>query len=354
MVRHTGVGTYIRTLFPHLPELGGGYGYLTLRNPGLPTVGTWQTLDVRSRPLDLSNHLLAWELRSLRTGLLHVPFFNVPLGWSGRLVITIHDLIPLTIPETIPSPVRRAAYRLWLRAAVRKADIIVTVSEHSRQDIIRLLNIPPDRVAVVFPAVDSHVRPAAEEGPLIALRRQLRAEQFFLYVGRAKPHKNLPRLLRAFRVARARSASVLVIVGPQPPPSNLVEDVRNLGLADSVRFVGHISDEELPVYYQAATAVVLPSLYEGFGLPALEGMACGTPVLASNATAVPEVVGDAALLVEPTDVNAIAEGIVRIAHDRDLRYALRERGLARSRTFSSRASAERLGETYVSILNGRH
>ncbi len=100
------MGTYIRALFPHLPELGGGYRYLTLRNAGLPAVGTWPSLNVRRRPLGLSNHLLAWDLRRLKVGLLHVPFFNVPVTWSGRLVVTIHDLIPLTVRGTIPYPAK--------------------------------------------------------------------------------------------------------------------------------------------------------------------------------------------------------------------------------------------------------
>lgn len=353
MVRHTGVGTYIRAIFPHLPEIGGGYQYLTLRNAGLPAVGTWPALNVRSQPLGLSNHLLGWELRGLKVGLLHVPFFNVPVTWSGRLVVTIHDLIPLTVPGTIESPAKLWAFKLWVQIAARKADVITTVSEHSRLDIIRLLDVPPAKVTVVPPAAESHFRPAVDGAAVDALRRRLGADRFFLYVGRAKPHKNLPRLLRAFRSASAQSPCMLVIAGPQPPPADLIRDVRDLGLANSVRLVGYVSDEDLPVYYQAATAVVLPSLYEGFGLPALEGMACGTPAIGSTATAVPEVIGDAGLLVDPRNEGAIAEAMVRVATDADLRRALRERGLARVGVLSPKVSAQRLVDLYYRVLTGR-
>ncbi len=349
MILHTGVGTYLRTLFPHLPELGGDLRYLTLTNAGLPAVREWPVLNVRSRPLGLSSQLLPWELRRTAVELLYMPFFNVPTVWSSRLVATIYDLTPLVVRDTIGSPAKRAAFWAWVRLAARKADAIVTVSEHSRKDIVNMLHLAADKVTVVPPAVGPQFQLATDAHAVDELRRRLAADRFFLYVGRAKPHKNLRGLLRAFRRAIARQPAVLVIAGP-PPPADLLQEATRLGVENEVRFVGYVSEPELPLYYQAATAVILPSLYEGFGLPALEGMACGTPVIASNRAAVPEVVDDAGLLVDPDDEEAIADAMVRVALDARLRRTLRDRGLERARLFSPKASAEQLAALFRRVL----
>ena len=348
LVRHTGIGTYIRTLFSRLPRLADGLEYLAISNPGLPRVGTFPVLTVRSRPLDLTTQLLPFELRGVNAALLHVPYITAPLLWPGRLVITIHDLIPLILPETIPSRVRRGAFHLWVRMAARKATVIVTDSECSRRDIVRLLRVPSRKVVVIPPAIGEEFIPADRNRAGDA-HRLLSGERYFLSVGRHKPHKNLSRLIRAFHRVRQEQRAALVIAGPEPPPADLRDEVQRLGLEHTVQFAGHVDDADLPGYYQAAVAVVIPSLYEGFGLPALEGMACGTPVVASNRAALPEVVGDAALLIDPEDEHGLAAAMLRLLRDDSLRQELRERGLARAQTFSAQTSAARLADIYRTL-----
>ncbi len=352
LINHPGIGTYIRTVFASLPEAGRDFRYIAITNPGLPTLPSIPTVSVRGRPLSVDAQLLPWELRNVPTDLLHVPYFTAPLAWRGRLVLTIHDLIPLAIPETIESPLRRASTDIWTRLAVRRADMIVTVSEFSRQDIVRQLQVPADRLAVVPAAVGPEFRPATDPEAVDMFRRTLGEDRYVLCVSRDKPHKNLRRLFRAFGRVRELADVHLVIVGLTAPSPNLAREIAAAGISDAVRFVGHVSGDLLPLYYQAAAAVVLPSLYEGFGLPALEGMACGTPVVAANRTAIPEVVDDAALLVDPEDDSALAEGMVRVSQDGELRQRLRERGLERVRLFTPQAAASGLVSIYRRVLDG--
>ncbi len=351
LITHAGIGTYIRTVFAGLPDEGSDFRYIAITNPGLPTLPRIPTVSVRGRPLALDAQLLPWELRNVPTDLLHVPYFTAPLAWRGRLVLTIYDLIPLAMPETIESPLRRASTNIWTRLAVRRADMIVTVSEFSQQDIVRQLRVPAERLAVVPAAVAPEFRPAADPQAVDTFRRTLGFDRYVLCVSRDKPHKNLRRLFRAFGRVRELLDAHLVIVGLNAPSLSLAREITAAGVSDAVRFVGHVSGDLLPSYYQAAAAVVLPSLYEGFGLPALEGMACGTPVIAANRTAIPEVVDDAALLVDPEDESTLAEGMVRVLQDGELRQRLRDRGLARVRLFTPQAAASRLASVYRRVLD---
>ncbi len=352
LITHTGVGTYIRTVFGGLPQAGGGdYTFVAVTNLGLPTLPGIPAVPVRSRPLNIGTQLLPWELRHVPADLLHVPYFTAPLTWPRRLVLTIHDLISLAIPDTVEAPLRRMAGAGWTRLAARRADMIVTDSEFSRHDIEHRLGIPAERLAVVPAAVAPEFRPAADPAAVETFHRGLGIERYVLCVGRNKPHKNLRRLIRAFTRVHELLGVHLVIVGLAAPPPSLGREITSAGIGDAVRCVGHVPGELLPLYYQAAAAVVLPSLYEGFGLPALEGMACGTPVVAANRTAIPEVVGDAAVLVDPEDESALAEGMARVIQDTELRQRLRERGFARVRRFTPEAAATRLVAVYRRVLN---
>lgn len=352
LITHTGIGTYVRTVFAGLPDAGGNYQYVAVTNPGLPVLPGIPVVSVRSRPLGIGAQLLPWELRHVPTDLLHVPYFTAPIAWPGQLVLTIHDLIHLAVSETVGSPLRRMGAAFWTRLAARRADMIVTVSEFSRQDIMRRLGIPPERLAVAPPAVAPEFGPAGDEMVLAAFRRRLNVTRYLLCVARDKPHKNLRRLVRAFSGVRQRLDADLVLVGPSAPAPDLAREIRVAGVADAIRWAGYVPGESLPLYYQAAAAVVLPSLYEGFGLPALEGMACGTPVVAANRTAIPEAVGDAALLVDPEDERAIGDGLVRVTHDVALRQQLRSRGFVRAALFTPQAAALRLMSVYRRILDG--
>jgi glycosyltransferase involved in cell wall biosynthesis len=212
-----------------------------------------------------------------------------------------------------------------VRPALTKAFKVFTVSSFSKQEIIEWSGIVPDKIVVVGNGVSSEFVPTGT--------RHVEDRAYLLYIGNRRPHKNLGRLLKAFRFAQLGDDVILLCSGVRDGPiKRLIHEAR---LDDScVRFTGEIPEERISDYYRGALAVLMPSLYEGFGLPGLEAMACGTPVLAGNCCSLPEVVGDAGLLVDPLDVAAIADGICRIVQDADLRDELKGRGLNQASVFN--------------------
>jgi glycosyltransferase involved in cell wall biosynthesis len=258
----------------------------------------------------------------LRDGVYFTPGFNPPPRSHVPVVFCIHDLIHLRFPAE-STPVRRAYYRLVVAPAAQRAARILTVSEFSKREILEWTGLPPERVTVVGNGISAAFTP---EGP-----RHEPGYPYFLFVGRREPHKNVPGLLAAF--AAARTDARLVFTGL--PEASTTEIARKHGIAEHVVFAGELNDAQLAAHYRGAIALAMPSFYEGFGLPIVEAMACGTPVLASNVTAMPETTGEGnALLVDPSRVERIAEGLKRLFGDFEERSRMRRRGLARAAQFS--------------------
>jgi glycosyltransferase involved in cell wall biosynthesis len=262
---------------------------------------------------------IPWTIAQI---LVHRPqlFFSLgfnPPPWSPvPVVFTLYDLILLHFPGEA-SRLMQPYFRYIIRPAAKRAAYILTCSEFSKQEIVAWSGIPAEKVVVVGCGVDESFTP---EGDRMAL-----GFPYLLYVGNHRPHKNLPRLLAAFDQAQGLPANLKLVLSGNPTAA-IEQEIAALGLGDRVRFAGFISDLDLPAYYRGATALVFPSLYEGFGLPPIEAMACGIPVLTANVTSLPEVVGDAALLVNPYEVTDIAAGIERIVLDPALREQLIDRG----------------------------
>jgi glycosyltransferase involved in cell wall biosynthesis len=262
------------------------------------------------------------------------PGYNPPLSSRAPFIFTIHDLIHLRVAEE-SSFAKRLYYEQIVRPALKKAFKVFTGSNFSKQEIADWSGIAAEKIVVVGHGVSAGFVP---NGPI-----HIEDRPYLLYIGNRRPHKNLPRLLNAFRFATLARDVVLLCSGlPDPAISRWMQDA---GLDQSaVRFTGNIPEALISDYYRGALAVLMPSLHEGFGLPALEAMACGTPVLVSNSTSLPEVVGDAGLLVDPLDVAAIADGIGRLVHDEDLRDRLKERGLNRVSSFNWDSTARKVLE----------
>jgi glycosyltransferase involved in cell wall biosynthesis len=238
-------------------------------------------------------------------------------------------------------------------AAARRSDRILTVSEASKRDILEYFNVPPEKITVIPNAIDERFlhEPTDEALRLVAERYQLEGD-FVLYVGNIKPHKNVERLVDAFHLARQAGFDELrlVVIGDElSKNASLRRAVHRYNLHKHVRFLGFLPDETLSAVYRLASVFVFPSLYEGFGLPPLEAMACGTPVITSNVSSLPEVTGDAALLVDPTDASAIAAAITRVLSEPGLREDLRARGLARARQFSWERSVKEIRDIYQQV-----
>jgi glycosyltransferase involved in cell wall biosynthesis len=295
-----------------------------------------------------------------RVDLMYFPatysFFPV---WNvGKVVVTMHDTLPLSHPELVfPRLSGRIAWRLKEAVAVRRADRIVTVSQASRRDLEGWLGGPDGRIRVITEGPDPIFRPLAnarEQGDPVLRRYGLRpGERFLLYVGGLSPHKNLPRLIAAF--ARSAPSDVrLVLAGDlQDVFHTHIPAIRaaidHQGLAGRVILTGFVPDEDLVGLYNGAYALVQPSLLEGFGLPAVEAMACGTPVLASRAGSLPEVVGEAGVFFEPTDVAAMADAIGALLADPGRRDELARLALRRSALFTWDAAARALLDCFAEL-----
>jgi len=273
-------------------------------------------------------------------------------------VVTVHDLIPLLLPAYRGSLLVRLYTRL-VAAAARKAEAIITVSQASARDIVRYLHVPPERVHVTYEAAGEAFQPVEDETLLAAIRQKYALpERYFLYLGGFDQRKNLSVLLRAFALLVNRQPLArLVIAGKLPGrDSSMFPDPRRLAMEseveESVTFTGWVAEEDKPALLSGATAFVFPSLYEGFGLPPLEAMACGAPVIASNRSSLPEVVGEGGILVEPTDVEALAEAMEMLLVDDALRAELRQRALAQAAKFSWKQTALETLAVYRKVVGG--
>ncbi len=292
----------------------------------------------------LWTHLrLSWEMIMQPPDLLFVPAHVLPLVRPERSVVTVHDLGFLHHPEA--HTWFQNVYLRWsTRHNARSATRILADSQATRQDLIRYYGIPKEKTVVVYPGLDRDLGPVTDADLLAATRDHYGiSERYLFYVGTLHPRKNLARLVRAFAgsVAVKYPELQLVLAGKKGWLSDgIVEEVRSAGLVDQIVLTGYVPDSDLPALMSGALAFVFPSLYEGFGMPVLEAMACGTPVVCSNVSSLPEVAGEAALLVDPLDTGALAQALIRIAEDADLRCELVLRGLERVRAFSWRRCAQ--------------
>ncbi|HWW93480.1 MAG TPA: glycosyltransferase family 1 protein, partial [Vicinamibacteria bacterium] len=296
------------------------------------------------------------KLRRLGAELLHSPHYVRPVLCTIPSVVTIHDCIHLLFPEYLPSRMSWRYAHFMMGNAIRRSALVFTVSEASRRDILRFYPwADPERVLVVPNAIDAAMLedPGPEEMERVKERYQIRG-RFVLFAGNIKPHKNLERLIAAFGRVKQRPGHddlKLFIIGDEVTRyGSLRRSVEGAGVRQDVRFFGFVPDRTLAALYRLASAFAFPSLYEGFGLPPLEAMACGTPVVTSRISSLPEVVGDAALLVDPYSVDEIALGIERILGDDALRAVLVERGRARVRDFSWKRSVKAIHSGYLRAL----
>lgn len=299
----------------------------------LPGVVPLRIIGPKLSPFDPLASTLA--LASRKAGFFLSPGFNAPLASPIPFAFTIHDLVHLRVPEE-SSAVRRLYYRTVVRPAARKAWRILTVSEHSRAEILAWSGLPPEKVQVVGNGVSPVFVPAAGG--------RAQRQPYLLHVGRRAGHKNIGNLLRAFATSRSARGLRLVFTG-EPDTATLAAAAAAGVAVDRLSFAGAVSDATLVDLYQRSTALVFPSLHEGFGLPIIEAMATGTPVITSDLTSMPEVAGEGnALLVDPRDPHALAAAIDRIAEDEHLWSELSLRGLRRSRDFTWEAVCARVGQ----------
>jgi glycosyltransferase involved in cell wall biosynthesis len=271
--------------------------------------------------------------------------------------VTIHDIIHLLYPQFLPSPAALVYARVMIRRALRRADRIITVSYNSKRDLVDYFGIVPARVDVIYNGVSPQFRSDVpeEDRTRVAAKYGLR-RPYLLFLGGEKPHKNVQNVVRAFGEARRVHPDlphVLALAGPMPRNSARIDAlIAALDLASAIARPGLIDEEDLPGLLSGADALLYPTLYEGFGLPVVEAMACGTPVLTSSTSALQEIAGGYSYLVDPLDVDAIARGILALATDPKVRADFVELGRKRALDFSWDKAAERTLEVYAEALAG--
>jgi glycosyltransferase involved in cell wall biosynthesis len=289
--------------------------------------------------------------------LLHCPYWSNPLWSPWPTVVTVHDVIQFVLPEYAWRKISRVYFGL-VSAGARRAQAVITVSECSKQDIMKIIGLGPERIHVIGNAVDASLYPVRDAWLLASVRERYGiAPRFVLYFGGFDMRKNVPRLIEAYaRLPEAlRREYQLVIAGRyqhlgHPLYPDPRQTVRRLGLEGNVIFTGQIREQDKAPLYSAATVFAFPSLYEGFGMPVLEAMACGTPVVTSNVSALPEVAGDAGLLVNPYAPEAIGEALAELLESAARREDLSRRGLERARRFTWPQVAEQTVRVYKQIL----
>jgi glycosyltransferase involved in cell wall biosynthesis len=278
-------------------------------------------------------------------------FVLPPVMPQTRTIVTIHDLSFVREPA-ITMPGMSRYLNTWVPHSVNRADHVIAVSEATRQDLIELYHTPPDKISVLHHGVGSTFKPITDAARLNAVRNKYSLDDapFVLSVGTIQPRKNYRRLIQAF--AHIDPPVKLVIGGGKGwQVEEVLDEVARLGLTNRIHFPGYIADEDLPALYSAAILFIYPSLYEGFGLPALEAMACGTPVIASNQSSLPEVVGNAGLLVDPRDVEAIAAAMGQLLEDDNRRREISALGLQQAARFTWPEMGVKLLDLYKKVLS---
>lgn len=359
--RDYGIGTYVRNLIRHLSRIDPQTTYFVLCDPlDEPAVRVGENVVPvveAAKGYSLDEHLtIPRRLRRLSVDLFHSPHYVLPLRCPVPTVVTVHDCIHLRFPEYLPNRLAHTYARYMIGHALRTATRVLTVSEASRRDMLHFFpKADGGRITVIPNAIDESLLgvPTPDELEQVKERYQL-GGPFVLFVGNIKPHKNLHRLVEAFAQVKRRPAHQslkLVVIGEESGGyTSLRRTVETTGVRQDVRFFGYVPEPTLAALYRLASVFAFPSLYEGFGLPPLEAMACGTPVVTSRISSLPEVVGDAALLVDPENVDDIASGLSRVLEEPGLKDDLTRRGSERVRHFSWDASARATRRAYFEAM----
>lgn len=351
-----GIGRYAFNLLRALPraapeaELTVLVGEEDPRFPRSALAGSdlWP-LDVPVR--SVREHLeLPRTLRRVGASVFHSPYFVTAYRPPCPLVVTVHDAIGAGSREYLPSLFARLAFRLGIHLALRAARAVITVSEASKRDIVRYFGALAADVTVIPEAAAPEFRPATADAKAQLRRRRRLPERYALFVGTAKPHKNLEGLIRAWSELGDASCPLVAAGRRDPRFPEPERTARSLGV--DVRFFGEVPEHEMPALYSAAELVAVPSHCEGFGLPVVEAMACGTPVACSGVSSLPEIAGDAAAYFDPSSTESMAGTLSRLLREPEHRRDLAAKGSARARTFSWEATAARTFEVYRRILGG--
>ncbi|MCB0195190.1 MAG: glycosyltransferase family 4 protein [Anaerolineae bacterium] len=360
---HAGLGRYAgeiaRTLAAD-PDANLSLFYNREGDAALPAALShvpYKTVNIGNKPWRMgvfASQLTRWPMDNIfgATEIFHATNHLLAHFRQARTVYTLHDLIFLRYPQHHKN-YNRWYLTLTMPHYLKAADVIITPSECSRRDALEFYNLPEQKIKVIYEAAAPHFKPTPDPDDLRRVRQKYSVpDQFILHVATIEPRKNLNRLLDAFKaILPHRPDLKLVFIGKKGwLYDSFFQHITDLGLEACVVFPGYVDETDLPVFYQLAKLFVFPSLYEGFGLPPLEAMSCGVPVVSSNSSSLPEVVGDAGLLVDPTDTAALSQAMRRVLDDADLRAELKQRSLRQAAQFSWEKTVEEHKAVYASLM----
>lgn len=291
--------------------------------------------------------------RKVKVDILHQPCFSAPIFYHGKVVVTCHDIISILFPKNLQFW-SRLFYSKWMPFSYRRADMIIASSECTKRDMVKHLKINPEKIKVIYLATSSEFETVQNSKIIQKVKEKYQTgDKYFIHVGTLEPRKNLSFLVKAFSLAVKKGISEnLVIVGKKGwYYEDLFKLVEELKLQERVIFTGYAEEKDIPVLYAGATALTFPSLYEGFGFPPLEAISCGTPVISSNTSSLPEVIGEAGILIPPKNENLWAEKMVQISRNTNLREELSQKGLVQAKKFSWEKTAEEVVKVYEEVFS---
>jgi glycosyltransferase involved in cell wall biosynthesis len=355
--RQAGIHQYIAQVLRTLPPQEEGnlrYTIFTqqgnyLNRPDLLTVPSRWPTERRLARIAWEQFIWPWLARRHGLDLLHSMAFVTPLVAPCPAVVTVYDLSFRHYPESFP-PGQRWYLQSQTARSVQQARRVITISESGRQDVHRFFNTPLERIDVVYPGVGDEYRPLPAATVEQFRRQKGLPQRFVLHVGTLQPRKNIPVLLEALAQLKEPDVYLVLVGGKGWLFEELFARVEALSLQKRVIFTGYVPAEELPFWYNAASLLVFPSLYEGFGMPIIEAMACGTPVIAADNSSIPEAVGEAGLLFSSQVVESLVEKLTALLHSTDLAHTLREKGLHQAQNFSWDCAGQQTAETYHRAL----
>lgn len=359
----TGIGTYIRNLINNLAFFDKHNQYVIFLSD--KEFDNFELPGKNFRKVKVSSHWYSWreqivlplQLYREKLDLMHFPHFNTPILYFGRSIVTIHDITPFFFPgHKMNSFFRKAAFRLVFRSSVKKAQKVIAVSGSTKHDISKHFGIAGEKIEVVYEGVEDNFKILPNRDKIredLAIRYNIE-KPFIFYVGVWRNHKNIVGLLKAFAWIKKDTGNKyqLVLGGKEDPYyPEIQETILSLGLDKDVVRPGFILNSELVLFYNACSIFVIPSFYEGFGLVGLEAMASGVPVVSSNTTSMPEVLGDAALYFDPHNDKEMAGMMIKALSDQNIKLQMIEKGREQAKKYSWRRMAEKTHKIYLNILN---
>lgn len=356
MINYSGIGRYIRNILKYLLQKDKGREYILygrineVRNRFPTTEAIIYQTEYEIYKL-VEQFRMPFKIEGV--DVFHSPHYNFPILYKDKMIVTVHDIIHYLYPRELRTRLGKVYSRFMLNKVKAKASRVLTISQSTKDDLVKYFNFKPEKIEVTYIGVDSIFKKVNEPEAIDNLKRKLKIRgPLLLFIGLNKYHKNIQTLLESVKILKQKKRDFTLVLGGIKTNSRNIEITANeMGISDRIRILSYMDDTTMLYLYNAADIFILPSFYEGFGLPPLEAMACGTPVIVSNCSSLPEVVDDAGILIDPREPEEIVAGVEKILDDSEFREDLISRGFDQVRKFSWEEAAERIYKIYEEVAD---